>query len=403
MSRTCLIRGGNVITTEEILAKTDLLIKDGKIAAIIPNAAGDPSLNEKVQPGVSDWEIIDASGLYVSPGFIDIHQHGGGGSDYVDEDEAVYEQALSAHRKHGMTSVMPTLLAATKENTLRAVKQYVEAAKNDNLPCNLLGIHMEGPFLSPVHAGAQKPENIRDFEQAEYEALYEASEGMIRRWSAAPELKGMEAFAKFAAERGITLSIAHSNADFDTALKAYDLGFRHITHLYSCMSSVVRKGGFRVAGVLEAAYYLDDMNVEIIADGCHLPQSLLKLVTKVKKPGTVALITDAMRAAGQNVTESYLGCKEDSMPVVIEDGVAKLLSREAFAGSVATCDRLVRNMLAIGVPLVEAVKMITVNPLRMMNLPVKKGEIKVGYDADICIFDQNVNIKSVMVGGKVVY
>lgn len=388
-----VIRGGNVITPEKILENTSLLIEDGKIAAILPN---------RTQTS-AEHEVIDAAGLYVSPGFVDIHQHGGGGSDYMDAEGDVYYNVTSAHIKHGMTSVMPTLLSASSQNIIRAIERYKKAQKDDRIKCNLLGLHLEGPYLSPKQAGAQKPENIRDFVPAEYHAIYEASEETIKRWSVAPERKGAAEFAKFAEKNGIVLSIAHSDADFDTVTAAYEMGFRHVTHLYSGMSTVTRKGGFRIAGVLEAAFYLDGMNVEIIADGCHLPLSLLKLITKIKKGGTVALITDAMRAAGQNVESSYLGSKDDPLPVIIEDGVAKMMTGEAFAGSIATTDRLVKTMLEAQVPLIDAIRMVTVNPLRMMHMAEKKGEIKAGYDADICLFDSDIKVKSVMIGGEIIF
>ena len=318
----------------------------------------------------------------------------------MDEDEDAYHNALSAHIKHGTTSVMPTLLSANMQHTVQAVEQYLRAEKDERISCNLLGLHLEGPYLSPKQAGAQKPENIRDFKPEEYRAIYEASEGRIKRWSVAPEINGAKEFATWAEQNDIVLSIAHSDADFDTIVKAYDMGFCHVTHLYSGMSSVMRRGGFRIAGVLEAALYLDGMHVEIIADGCHLPLSLLKLITKVKKNAEVALITDAMRAAGQEVKESFLGRSEDPLPVIIEDGVAKMMNREAFAGSIATADRLIRTMLDAQVSLVDAVKMVTVNPLRMMHVGETKGEIKVGFDADICLFDSDINVKSVMINGK---
>jgi N-acetylglucosamine-6-phosphate deacetylase len=155
--------------------------------------------------------------------------------------------------------------------------------------------------------------------------------------------------------------------------------------------------------VLEAAYLIDGMNVEIIADGCHLPHSLLAYVAKFKKNENIALITDSMRAAGQDTLTSYLGSADDPLPVVIEDGVAKLCDRSAFGGSIATADRLVRNMVECGVPLASAVKMMTSNPIRMMGLDVKKGSLLCGYDADICIFDEGINIQSVICGGKIVF
>jgi N-acetylglucosamine-6-phosphate deacetylase len=392
MCKRYVICGGKIITEEKILEGKSLLIEGGKIKDVI-------SKEEQIPEG---YRVLDAAGLYVSAGFVDIHQHGGGGSDYMDEDEDAYFHILHAHMRHGMTSVMPTVLSAGKNSTIRAIERYKAAEKDTRIPCHLLGLHMEGPYLSLNQAGAQKPENIRAFDPQEYEELYECSEGKIKRWSVAPEIAGAEDFARFALQNGIELSIAHSDADFDTVLKAYDMGFHHVTHLYSGMSSVTRRGGFRVAGVLEAAFYLDHMNVEIIADGCHLPLSLLALIAKLKSEETIALVTDAMRAAGQNVKESFLGSKEDAVPVVIEDGVAKMLNREAFAGSIATPDRLIRTMREAGISLVDAVKMMTVNPLRMMDFNGKKGKIQVGYDADLCLFDEKICVKYVIADGELV-
>ena len=385
------LHGGRLVTAGEILEK-DLLIANGTIEALI----------ERNAISSLDYQTVDCTNHLISAGFVDIHQHGGGGSDYMDGMPDDYVNATEAHLAHGTTSVMPTLLSADRQAILGAVERYKVAKNDDRIRANLLGIHIEGPYISAAQAGAQKPEHIRGFDPKEYCAIVNAADGHIKRWSVAPEVVGMEEFAKFAAQNGIALSIAHSNADFDTVLRAYELGFRHVTHLYSCISTITRKGGFRTAGVLEAAYYLDNMNVEIIADGCHLPESLLAYVAKFKKHERIALITDAMRAAGQNVNESFLGSRDDPLPVIVEDGVAKLTDRSAFGGSVATADRLVRNMVSCGVSLPDAIDMMTVNPLRMMDLNIKKGELKKGYDADICVFDEDIRIKTVFCGGKIV-
>ncbi|MBE6689862.1 MAG: N-acetylglucosamine-6-phosphate deacetylase [Ruminococcaceae bacterium] len=385
------ISGGMPIT-EKGIEKKDLLIKDGRIEALI-----DPSV-----PVSPEYKALDAAGCYVSAGFVDIHQHGGGGSDYMDCAPDTYLSATEAHLRHGTTSVMPTLLSAGSDALLGAIKSYVAAVQDKRIRTNLIGLHIEGPYISAEQAGAQKKENIRVYDETEYKAIVKAGEGYIKRWSVAPEVEGAERFAAFAREQGIALSIAHSNADLETVQRAYDWGFHHVTHLYSGMSSITRRGGFRVPGVLEAAYYLDDMNVEIIADGCHLPLSLLAYVAKFKDHSRIALITDAMRAAGQDVAQSFLGSAEDPLPVIVEDGVAKMEDRTAFAGSVATADRLVRNMVKSGVPLSEAVRMMTVNPIKMMGLDLKKGELKPGYDADICVFDADISIKAVLCGGKMI-
>lgn len=383
--------GGELITPAGI-EKKDLLINGKKIEALIDREA----------VVGADYEPVNCCGFYVSAGFVDVHQHGGGGSDYMDGSPEDYLNATEAHLAHGTTSVMPTLLSASKDAILQAVNNY-KAAKNDSrIRANLIGIHVEGPYISADQSGAQKPEHIRNFDEREYEEIFKAAEGNIKRWSVAPEVEGAQRFAEFANANGIALSIAHSNADFDTVRWAYDMGYKHITHLYSCMSTITRKGGFRVAGVLEAAYLLDEMHVEIIADGCHLPFDLLRYVTKFKKNQNIALITDAMRAAGQSVQESFLGSAADPLPVIIEDGVAKLCDRSAFAGSIATADRLVRNMLKCGVSLPDAVAMMTVNPLKMMGLNLEKGELRQGFDADICVFDKDINIKTVICNGQIV-
>ena len=385
------LHGGRLIRDGRI-EQMDLLVENGIIQALLSPDERPPE----------DCQILDCTGCYVSPGFVDIHQHGGGGNDYMDDDPDAFFHATEAHLAHGTTSVMPTLLSANKEALLGAVARYKQATRDRRIRANLLGIHIEGPYISAAQAGAQKPEHIRIFDEKEYGEIAAVAEGAVKRWSVAPEVEGAEKFAEFALKNGITLSIAHSNADLETVRKAYDWGFRHVTHLYSCTSSIVRVGGFRVPGVLEAAYLLDGMNVEVIADGCHLPHSLLAYVAKFKGHDRIALITDAMRAAGQDVTESFLGSAEDPLPVVIEDGVAKLCDRSAFGGSIATADRLLANMVAAGVSLPDAVDMLTANPLHMMGLTVKKGQLQVGYDADLCVFDEQYQIKTVLCGGKIV-
>ena len=382
------LHGGTVVSGGK-MQKMDVLIKDGKTEALI--------LPEK---HTDDYNVLDCTDLIISSGFVDIHTHGGGGSDYMDDDGDAFYNALSLHLAHGTTSVMPTTLSAGTEGILKAMDNYLRAETDKRIKTNLLGINMEGPYISLNQAGAQRPENIREFDEREYKLIYERSQGRIKRWCVAPEKEGAKDFADFAYENGIVLSIAHSDADFDTVVRAFDWGYRHVTHLYSGMSSIIRREGFRVAGVVEAAYYLDGMNVEIIADGCHLPDSLLKLAVKSKGCDHVALITDSMRAAGQESGESYLGSKDECVPVVIEKGVAMMLTHDSFGGSIATSDRLVRTMISAGIALPDAIKMITESPLKMMGIRLKKGLVEPGYDADITVFDKNINVAHVFVNGE---
>lgn len=197
------ICGGRLLTPQGILEQHILLAEDGVITAIIP----------EITPISTDYRRVDAKGQYVSPGFVDIHQHGAGGSDYMEPDADTYYTVLSTHLKYGTTSVMPTLMSASAEHTIRAARQYVRALADPRISCNLLGLHVEGLYISPEQAGAQNQKQIKAFDPAEYHAICEAAEGHLRRWSVAPELPGADEFARFARDNRITLSIAHSDAD----------------------------------------------------------------------------------------------------------------------------------------------------------------------------------------------
>jgi N-acetylglucosamine-6-phosphate deacetylase len=179
---------------------------------------------------------------------------------------------------------------------------------------------------------------------------------------------------------------------------AADRGCNLITHLYSCTSTIRREKGFRIAGVIEAAYLRDDISAEIIADGCHLPNELLRLVYKCKGADRLALVTDSMCAGGTDAEGEF---ELSGVPCIVEDGVAKLLDRSAFAGSVATTDRLVRTVVRAGIPLCDAIKMMTETPAKIMGLS-NVGKLSVGYDADIVIFDEDINVNTVISKGNIV-
>jgi len=264
-----------------------------------------------------------------------------------------------------------------------------------------MGMHLEGPYISPAQCGAQDPRYIRDPYPAEYKEILAASPA-IKRWSAAPELNGALEFGKYVSGKGVLAAIAHTDAVYEDVLAAFEAGYTLITHLYSAMSGVTRRKAFRYAGVIESAYLIDEMDVEIIADGRHLPPPLLQLVYKIKGPEKIALITDAMRAAGMPPGESILGSHKNGLKVIVEDNVAKLPDRSSFAGSVATMDRTVRTMIAAGIPLVEAVRMAATTPARIMKME-NKGSLAAGKDADIVMFDENVKVEMTVINGRVVY
>lgn len=384
---------GEILTPYRTISKKCLVIDSGVIAGIIDEASIDPSL-----------PIIDARGGYISPGFIDIHVHGGGGYDFMDGSEEAFVGPAVAHARHGTTALSPTTVACDHERLKHFIAVYESVHERSSyLGADLVGIHIEGPYLAQSQRGAQDGRNLSAPDPREYAEILSLTKHIVR-WDAAPELPGVMEFGDALVRSGVLPSIAHSDAVFEEAMEALEHGFSHVTHFYSGTSTVTRVGPYRKAGVVEFGYLRDDVTVEIIADGCHLPASLLGLIYKVKGPSRVALITDAMRAAGTQMTTARLGDATQGLDVIIEDGVAKLPDRSSFAGSVATADRLVRNMVHLaGVPLNSAVQMMTITPARILGIKDRKGIIAPGYDADIVVFDQNVQVTMTMVRGTVVF
>jgi N-acetylglucosamine-6-phosphate deacetylase len=391
-NQTIKIFNGKIITPEKIIDGGTILIQSNRIEAISNGNIEAPDCIE-----------IDAQGKFISPGFIDIHVHGGGGYDFMDGNENAFLQIAETHAKFGTTSMLPTTLTSTKEAMLQILGVYESANKNNINGSQFLGMHLEGPYIAMSQKGAQDPRYIRDPLPEEYQEIL-SKFSCIKRWSAAPELKGAIEFGKYIKSKGVLPALAHTDAVYDEVIKAFENGYTLATHLYSAMSGVTRRNSFRFAGVVESAFIIDDMDVEIIADGVHLPAPLLKLVYKIKGADRTALITDAIRPAGTNVSESILGDKNNGLKVIIEDGVAKLPDRTAFAGSIATADRLVRSMINLAeVSLEDAIKMISATPARIMGVLDKKGTLTVGKDADIIIFDKNINVSMTMINGKIIY
>ncbi len=386
------IVNGKVITPSGILPACCVLVKDGIITAI-----------EKDITPIQNATVIDAGGNYISPGFIDIHIHGGGGYDFMDGNETAFLKIAETHARYGTTTMLPTTLTSTKEEMLETLAVYEKANKKNENGAQFLGMHLEGPYFAMNQRGAQNPRYIRNPDPGEYKEILSKT-SCIKRWSAAPELEGAIEFGKYVKSKGVLPAVAHTDAIYEDVIVAFENGYTLATHLYSGMSGVTRRNAFRYAGVVESSFIIDDMDVEIIADGIHLPAPLLKLIYKIKGSYRTALITDAMRAAGTDVKESILGNKENGLKVIVEDGVAKLPDRLSFAGSVATADRLVRTMINMAaVSLMETIKMITATPARIMGVADKKGELVVGKDADIVIFDEDISIQTTIVKGKIVY
>ena len=386
-----IIKNGRLITPDGIIDGY-VLYEDGKITEI---GTGDS------MPQAD--EVIDAQGRYVSPGFIDIHTHGAGGADYMDGTLEAYLTAARMSARHGATLVYPTTLTSSNEVLFDTFDLYEQAVAANTEGAAFGGLHLEGPYFNPKQAGAQDPRYLRNPQPEDYLEILSRSNN-IARWSFSPELDGAPEFAAELSKRGIIAAAGHTDATFEQCDEAFKNGCSLITHFYSCISTIIRKNSYRTAGVMEYGYYQDGMAVEIIADGHHVPSSLLHLIVKVKGVDNVILVTDSMRGAGMPEGPSILGGLADGQECIVENGVAKLLDGSGFAGSVCTTDRLVRTMITIGgCSLEQAVQMASLNPARVMGVADRKGSLEAGKDADIVIFGDNVEVFATIVSGRKVY
>ena len=379
----------NAVLVSDILDnKNHLYYEDGKIVAITTEEL--PCDRE-----------IDAQGLYVAPGFIDIHTHGAGDYDFGDGSADDIRKASYAHAQHGTTAIYPTCTTTSTEGILQFIRNVKEvmAENRPGMPF-VAGSHLEGPYFSQGMRGAQNPAYIKSPVPEEYKAFIEAGEGTVRRISFAPELDGSLELCDYLVENGVVAAFGHTEAIYEELVPVIRKGCKLATHLYSGMNLVTRRGPYRKLGAVETAFLEDDVTVEIIADGIHLPKELLQLIYKYKGSDKICLITDSMRGAGMPEGPTLLGPKADHFECVIKDGVAMLPDMTAFAGSVATADRLIRVMhKQVGVSLPECIKMLCANPAKTMGL-ADRGRLEVGFVADLVFFDGDINVKKVILQGE---
>lgn len=385
-----LFKNGKIITKNSVY-EGYLGIEDGKIIYI-----------NKKEPTDTYDEIIDTEGRYITPGFIEIHCHGGNNYDFMNADEETFFKVADFHSSHGVTSMLATSLSASDEEIKTFLNNFNEfAPKVKSL--NYLGTHLEGPYFCMKYKGAQDPKYIRNPKKEEYSEYVKI--GNLKRMSIAPEVPGAMELGNYLKENGIIAAIGHSEATFDCCREASENGYGLLTHYMNAMSTITKKNSYKTAGCIEAGLYFDELKLEVISDDRHVPNDLFKMVYKIKTRENIILISDALGVAGlPEGAKGIIGSKENGMEVVIDDGVAKLADKSAFAGSVASGDILIRNVYKnCGIELVDAVYMMTVTPAKLLGVFDRKGSIAVDKDADLVIFDDDINISSVYVNGEKVH
>lgn len=391
---TIIIKGGTILTGGAEF-RADVVVRAGKIAYIGQDGESWAQKDNQYQPA----EIIDAAGKYVAPGFIDLHTHGGGGADFGDGTVEAFRKVLAFHGSHGTTLLYPTSMTGSLESLQKSMEAYnaVMALGTDGAAMG--GWHMEGPYFSSSKRGAQDLRYLKNPDPEEYMDIMRRADGQVARWSLAPELPGAHDMARALKARGVLMAYGHTDASFEECEDAFNAGFTHMTHFFSGMSTVSRSGIYRRAGAVEYGYYNDDVTVELIGDGIHVPASMLKMIFKIKGADNIALVTDSIRAAGLPDGDYELG--EGGLRIRVAKGMARLADSQTLAGSVATMDLVVRTVWRLtSLPLAQVVQSATGTPARIMGVAGRKGSLREGFDADIVIFDNDVNISEVIVGGK---
>ncbi|MDD3125992.1 MAG: amidohydrolase family protein [Candidatus Izemoplasmatales bacterium] len=378
-----IIRNGSLILPSTII-KADLLIEDGIIRSLDANEL------------MAD-EIIEASGYFVAPGFVDIHIHGGGGHDFMEASLEAFVAITEYHLAHGSTSLVPTAVSASFSDQVSFLSAYQNAVDADIIRVRMLGAHMEGPYLSENKKGAHDPCLLKNPNRDEYQTLI-ADFPFIKRWTIACELPGALAMGDYLYDRNINASIGHSNAFGHQITDAMQHGFTSVTHLYNATSNAEEFEGKKAAGIVETALLENDLFVEIIGDLQHVPAEMIWLTYKNKTSDKMILVSDCLSPAGMPKGIYHLG---NNSGFKIEVGEAVYLAgTKKLAGSVASGDILLHNAIKIGIPITEAVKMLTLTPAKLLGFDKLVGSLEIGKAADIIIFDEDIDIKHLFCNGK---
>jgi N-acetylglucosamine-6-phosphate deacetylase len=390
MDSICLYNG-TVMTGFASMEHCSVLVEDGLVADVFSRRRFD---QKRFSPAT---KIIDVAESYIAPGFIDTHIHGFGG--YGTDDAFVSldggaDSVIEMSRilaDYGVTSFNPTLYPSEPETFLKAVKAVTYAIGRET-GAKIMGLHLEGPFISPDRLGVQRPETVSPVDMPFMERLWEASDGRIVNMTVAPELRGMRELALFCIKKGIILQAGHTNAEYENMVEGMQAGILHSTHLFNAMSKLDQRNPNAVGAIL----IHPEMSCEIIADGRHVHPDIYKLLMRDKPVDKIVLVTDALKPTEQKEGPFFANGEE----VIFHDGVFHRKIDDVIAGSSLTLIRGIQNLVKYGFSIEDAVKTATFNPANVMRYR-RKGAIIPGHDADLTVFDSDFNIRAVLIGGRI--
>ncbi len=383
--RVALVNGRLVLPHEIVAGKA--LVVDGQTIAGIADI---DSLGAETQE-------IDVGGRYVTPGLIDIHTHGALGHTFNEPKAEAFATITHENAKRGVTSLLATMATAPIPDLVECLAFARRWMQEPHGGAQVLGVHLEGPYFSPAQAGAQDPANIRTPDDGTPDQLL-AYHDVLRIVTYAPELPGAIELTRRLVELGVVPAAGHSSAKEEEVLPAIEAGLRHIIHIWSAQSSTVREGPWRKPGLLEVSLAYDDLTVEMIADNKHLPPTLMKLAYKCVGPDRLCVVSDATSGAGLPEGARF---RMGEMEYQVHDGVGMMPDRSSFAGSTTLISQMVPILRdVVGVPLVEAVRMASLTPARVIGVDDRKGSLERGKDADIAIFDDDFTAWRTMIGGR---
>ena len=372
----------------------DLQLSEGRIDGIQPTGSALPAGARK----------IDGRGLIAAPGFIDLHIHGALGFDFMDATEEAYRRIGEYHAAGGTTAYLPTTATESPEAIFACIDRAARSREQGIGGVEILGVHVEGPYMAPTKHGCHDPGYVRRPSKDENRGYLDRAP-IIKRITLAPEVPGVQEFIRDLSRHGIIPSGGHSEATLDQTSEAIDNGMSMITHLYCAMSTITKKGPYRVPGMLEATLFDDRLATELIADLKHVSRELLLLAMKAKAEQTICFVTDAMRGAGMPDGTYTFGSSRGTKTIV-ENGVARNVENTGFASSTVRMIDLVRNAVEqMGLNLPAALRRSSLVPATIAGVADRKGSLHVGKDADIVLLESTprLEVRMTLSRGQVVY